>query len=234
MSVIIKQKNEISSLSALTQFDKSTYSYNRIYSHIVRQPDIVQDKTLVLNLYIKMLSGLKNKAAAAANDAKTLATSSPADSKERASSMAAAATDKAKENAEKYKEKVKEKANEAVDKAKDGAKEFAKKIVHGALDKVSKKIGGAMGSDPDMPKPVKAGLQDIVNALMVEVKADMDAYIDGMAAGKSLEVSEKMLEGQQAVADRTRVRGFARGFCIQCFHTTRAYGQNSKRHRGGL
>ena len=40
----------------------------------------------------------------------------------------------------------------------------------------------------------------------------MDAYIDGMAAGKSLEVSEKMLEGQQAVADRTRVRGFARGF----------------------
>ena len=142
-----------------------------------------------------MLSGLKNKAAAAANDAKTLATSSPADIKERASSMAAAATDKAKENAEKYKEKVKEKANEAVDKAKDGAKEFAKKIVHGALDKVSKKIGGAMGSDPDMPKPVKAGLQDVVDALMVEVKADMDAYIDGMAAGKSLEVSEKMLEG---------------------------------------
>ena len=117
-----KQKNEISSLSALTQFDKSTYSYNRTYSHIVRQPDIVQDKTLVLNLYIKMLSGLKNKAAAAANDAKTLATSSPADIKERASSMAAAATDKAKENAEKYNEKVKEKANEAVDKAKEQIK----------------------------------------------------------------------------------------------------------------
>ena len=118
-----------------------------------------------------MLSGLKNKAAAAANDAKTLATSGPADIKERASSAeAAAAADKAKENAEKYKEKVKEKANEAVDKAEDGAKEFAKKIVHGALDKVSKKIGGAMGSDPDMPKPVKAGLQDVYGIMVgVEV-----------------------------------------------------------------
>ena len=75
-----------------------------------------------------MLSGLKNKAAAAASDAQKLATSSPADIKERASSMAAAATDKAKENAEKYKTQVKEKASEAVDKAKDGAKEFANRI----------------------------------------------------------------------------------------------------------
>ena len=113
-----------------------------------------------------MFSGLKDKAAAVAGDAQKLATSGPTDIKERASSMAAAATDKAKDNAVKLKEQVKEKANETVDKAKDGAKEFAKQIVHGALDKVSKKIGGAMGSDPDMPKPVKAGLQDIAGYYM--------------------------------------------------------------------
>ena len=57
-----------------------------------------------------------------------------------------------------------------------------------------------MGSDPDMPKPVKAGLQDVVDVLS-RIKADMDAYIDGMAAGKSADVSEKMLEGQLVVAD---------------------------------
>jgi hypothetical protein len=146
-----------------------------------------------------MFSGLKDKAAAVAGDAQKLATSGPTDIKERASSMAAAATDKAKDNAVKLKEQVKEKANETVDKAKDGAKEFAKQIVHGALDKVSKKIGGAMGSDPDMPKPVKAGLQDIVDALMVEVKADIDATIDGMAAGDSADVNDKILEGPAGV-----------------------------------
>jgi len=157
-----------------------------------------------------MLSGLKNKAAAVAGDAQKLATSGPAEMKERASSLAAAATDKAediadnlkeqvKEKANETVEQVKEKANETVDKAKDGAKEFAKKVVHGALDKVSKKIGGAMGSDPDMPKPVKAGLQDIVDALMVEVKADIDASIDGLAAGKSADVNDKILEGPAGV-----------------------------------
>jgi hypothetical protein len=134
-----------------------------------------------------MLSDLKNKAANAARDTAS-----------SVSDKAKEVTGQAKDRAAEQVAVVKSGASSARDKAKNEIVDMVLKGVEKGLDKATVKVAALAGSDPDMPWPVKKGVEAAVKTVMKEVQADIVASLYGKLGGKDKNVLTAISEDADA------------------------------------